>query len=77
MFVNDKQTNWPDLTQTIVHAYNTSLHPTIKIIPFEVIFGRKAILPFDIELNQKKNTQQLESETFSQILKQYLEIIKS
>ena len=70
MFVNDKQTNWPDLTQAFVH--NTSLHPTIKIIPFEVIFSRKAILPFDIGLNQKKNTQQLESKTFSQILKQYL-----
>ena len=72
MFVNDKQTNWPDLVQPIVYAYNTSLHPTIKITPFEVIFGRKAILPFDIELNQSTNTQQLEARTFSQTLKQYL-----
>ena len=57
MFVNENQTNWPDLIQPIVYAYNTSLHPTTKIAPFDVIFGRKAILPFDIELNQKINTQ--------------------
>ena len=76
MFVNDDQTNWPDLIQPIVHAYNTSLHPTIKITPFEVIFGRKAILPFDIELNQEVNTQQLEPRTYSQTLKQYLDTIK-
>lgn len=76
MFINNNQTNWPDLIQPIVHAYNTSLHPTIKITPFEVIFGRKAVLPFDIELNQKTNTQQLEPQTYSQTLKQYLKMIK-
>ena len=72
MFVNNNQTNLPDLVQPIVYAYNTSMHPTIKITSFEVIFGRKAILSFDIELNQDINTQQLEPSKFSQTLKHYL-----
>ena len=33
-----------------VFAYNTSRHESIKFTPFELMFGRKATLPIDVEL---------------------------
>lgn len=31
-----------------VYAYNTSKHESSKFTPFEVMFGRKAVLPVDV-----------------------------
>ena len=34
---------------TCSFAYNTSKHESTKFTPFEIMFGRKAILPLDLD----------------------------
>ena len=42
---------WDDLLDTCIYAYNTSVHESTSFTPFEVMFGRKAVLPIDVEMN--------------------------
>ena len=41
---------WDELIDSAVFAYNTSYHESSCYAPFEVMFGRKAVLPFDVDL---------------------------
>ena len=41
----------PDLLDTCIYAYNTSVHESTSFTPFEVMFGRKAVLPIDVEMD--------------------------
>ena len=45
---------------TCIYAYNTSKHKSSKYTPFEVMFGRRAVLPVDI--SQKPLDEQPEME---------------
>ena len=49
LFVNDHQDNWSELLPAVVFAYRTSYHHSIKMTPFEALFGRTALLPLDLE----------------------------
>ena len=49
-FVSIKKEPWSAYLDTCVVAYNTSWHESTKFTPFELMFGRKAILPIDVEL---------------------------
>ena len=49
-FVHSKKGSWSSFLDTCVFAYNTSRHSSTKFTPFELMFGRHAILPIDIEL---------------------------
>ena len=42
---------WDGLLDTCIYAYNTSLHESTSFTPFEVMFGRKAVLPIDVEMD--------------------------
>ena len=42
---------WDDLLDTCIYAYNTSVHESTSFTPFEVMFGRKAVLPIDVEMD--------------------------
>ena len=44
---NEKRTNWDEQLQFVAFNYNTSIHTTTGQIPFEMIFGRSPVLPFD------------------------------
>ncbi len=44
---NERRTNWDEMLQFVTFNYNTSIHATTKQIPFEMMHGRQAILPFD------------------------------
>jgi len=46
-FVAGKKENWQDYLYTCINAYNTSQHESSKYSPFEVMFGRQAVLPVD------------------------------
>ena len=42
---------WDDLLDTCIYAYNTSVHESTSFTPFEVMFGRKAVLTIDVEMD--------------------------
>lgn len=47
--VNDECDNWDDLIPGALFAYHTSVHKSTRVTPFEVMYGRKAKLPLDIQ----------------------------
>lgn len=44
-FVAEKKETWED---SCIYAYNTSRHESSLFTPFELMFGRKAVLPIDL-----------------------------
>ena len=51
-----KQTKWRRLLPELVFALNCSHSNAIQAVPYEVVFGRKAILPIDLLLNTSNST---------------------
>lgn len=51
-FVQEKET-WERYLDTCIYAYNTSRHESSLFTPFELMFGRKAILPINFENGSK------------------------
>ena len=56
-FVGQNKSTWSDYLDTCVFAYNTSQQDSTKFTPFELMFGRQATLPIDI--NIQKNSKDL------------------
>lgn len=50
-YVYDKKSLWDEYIDTCVYAYNSSVHESTEYSPFELMFGRKARLPIDIEID--------------------------
>ena len=48
-YIQEKKEKWDDDLDTCSFAYNTSKHESTKFTPFEITFGRKAILPLDLD----------------------------
>jgi len=48
-FVNSSQTNWDDLLQPAVFAYNTSIHSSTGFSPFEMVHGYLPNMPIEAE----------------------------
>ncbi|CAF1106157.1 unnamed protein product [Didymodactylos carnosus] len=44
---NERRTNWDEQLPFVTFGYNTSIHATIGQTPFEMMYGRKPVLPFD------------------------------
>ena len=44
-YIEDKKECWED---SCVFAYNTSKNESSKFTPFEVMFGRRAVLPIQL-----------------------------
>ena len=51
-FVQSKKSKWSSFLDTCVFAYNTSHHESTHFTPFQLMFGRCATLPFDIDLRR-------------------------
>ena len=66
---NEKRTNWDEQLQFVAFNYNTSIHTTTGQIPFEMIFGRSPVLPFD---HQQPVVTLAEDTKHVDKLKQYL-----
>ena len=47
-FVDEKKETWEDYLDTCIYAYNTSRHESSLFTPFELMFGRKVVLPIDL-----------------------------
>ena len=48
-FVREKKETWESYLDTCIYAYNTSRHETSLFTPFELMFGRKSIIPVDLD----------------------------
>ncbi|CAF1415622.1 unnamed protein product [Rotaria sordida] len=46
---NIQKTDWDDQLPFVTFNYNTSIHSSTKQIPFEMMYGRAPILPFDYQ----------------------------
>ncbi|CAF4618994.1 unnamed protein product, partial [Rotaria sp. Silwood2] len=44
---NLRKTDWDDQLPFVTFNYNTSIHSSTKQIPFEMMYGRSPVLPFD------------------------------
>jgi transposase InsO family protein len=44
---NSRKTDWDDQLPFVTFNYNTSIHSSTKQIPFEMMYGRTPVLPFD------------------------------
>ena len=49
-FASSKREHWDDFLDTCIFAYNTSVQESTQYSPFEIMFGRKATLPIDINM---------------------------
>ena len=47
--VHEKKEKWSDVLDGCVFAYNTSVQDSTKYTPFQLMFGRQATLPIDVE----------------------------
>lgn len=47
-YVNQQQSDWDEYLPYVTFAYNTSKQSTTQIEPFKLMYGREAILPFDV-----------------------------
>ena len=45
LYVNEYHSNWDELLPYITFAYNTNPHLSLKMTPFELLYGRKAVTP--------------------------------
>jgi len=59
-FVSNKREHWDEFLDTCTFAYNTSVQESTHFSPFEVMFGRKATLPIDINMSNQKAEQKLQ-----------------
>jgi len=47
-YINETQDNWDQHLPQLSYAYNSSLHGTTNVTPFEAMLGRKPKLPIDL-----------------------------
>ena len=49
-FVSQHKDDWDNLVNLTVYAYNTSCHESTGFSPYEMVFGRDARTPIEIDL---------------------------
>lgn len=53
-FVEKKKELWDQYLETCLFAYNSSRHESTHFSPFELVFGRKAVLPIDLDTEKSQ-----------------------
>ena len=51
-YTHQKKEVWDDFLDTCVYAYNTFVHETAAFSTFELMFGQKAVLPIDLDIDK-------------------------
>lgn len=62
-YVHEKHENWDQFLDTCIFAYNTSVQESTKYCPFELMFGRKATLPIDLEFENRNALEEMKTAT--------------
>ena len=59
----DNLHKWDELVDHCLYAYRTSINRTIKTSPFELLYGRKDLMPQDLAYNiyKPENTQETDN----------------
>ena len=57
-----KKEAWDQFLNTCMYAYNTSVHDTTAFSSFKVMFGRKALLPIDVDIDDRNPDEVLQQE---------------
>ena len=52
---NDQKSKWKSYLPSLVHSYNCTPHETTDFSPYELMFGRKPMLPVDAEIQPRAN----------------------
>lgn len=60
-YIQERRNRWDEFLDTSVYAYNTSSHESTRFTPFELMFGRKAVLPIDIDVLGKEAEEKVRS----------------
>lgn len=60
-FCSEKKDTWDTHLDTLTFAYNTSRHESPKYSPFELMYGRKPVLPVELEVCSEFPEEILES----------------
>ena len=55
-FNEENKTSWGEFLDTCTFACNTAEHESTKFSPFELMFGRKSLLPVDIQKSGSDTT---------------------
>ena len=55
-YIDEFHSNWNELLPLVTFAYNSAKQDTIKMSPFELLYGRKPLLPQDIMLAGLEHT---------------------
>ena len=55
--IEKKKEEWDQFLDPCVYAYNTAVHESTKFTPFQLMFGRKAVLPIDIDIDDDVDPQ--------------------
>ena len=83
-FVSTKKEEWDEFLDACVYAYNTAIHESTLFSPFEIMFGRKAILPVEIEVAKEQPAQivsepekDIDTEAVKHLSEKRIEILKS
>jgi hypothetical protein len=66
---NERKTNWDDQLPFVTFNYNSSIHASTNQVPFETMYGRRPILPFD---SQNDNVSLTHDPTYANQLETYL-----
>ena len=69
---NERRTNWNEMLQFVRFNYNASIHTTTTQTSFEMMYGRRAILPFD---QQEATISLTQDSEHSRKIKDYLEAL--
>jgi hypothetical protein len=70
-FVNDHHNDWDLFLQQLCCAFNTSVNEITKRTPFEILYGKDFVFPFDCQSSETSNKI-----VDKKLIDQYIEIIK-
>ena len=59
-FACTRKDEWDTFCNTCMFAYNAAKHESSLYSPFELMFGRKAVLPIEIDIEKKDTVDLLE-----------------